>query len=387
MKNVVISFTSYPARINMVNRVIESLFRQREQVDEIILWLSIEEFPEKYNNLPENLTNLIGKNGFHIEWVKENLKSHKKYFYALQNSKDINITVDDDMYYSDTLVSTLMNSYRKYPYAISARGVRIIMKEGEQIIPYIAWESEVSEYIGIEKMDLCAIGVNGILYPPGCAKERWFDIPSIIKLAENQDDLWLKWNQIIDNIPVVYTGIIESDKVLENSQKTSLYFQNMYGGFNDISIHKLLENLKKNYKSVYKEWDSKLMQLNEFISEKRKYYRKQLEQIILQWEQLDIYICGAGNYAHILYKFLKTCGMDSKIKAFLITKKNPDSVNLNIKYIKDLEKQRAFGVICGVGSRYREEFRRELQQFELHKWVDINISGLERLLQLEEMKL
>lgn len=237
MKNVVISFTSYPARINMVNRVIESLFRQREQVDEIILWLSIEEFPEKYNNLPENLTNLIGKNGFHIEWVKENLKSHKKYFYALQNSKDINITVDDDMYYSDTLVSTLMNSYRKYPYAISARGVRIIMKEGEQIIPYIAWESEVSEYIGIEKMDLCAIGVNGILYPPGCAKERWFDIPSIIKLAENQDDLWLKWNQIIDNIPVVYTGIIESDKVLENSQKTSLYFQNMYGGFNDISIH------------------------------------------------------------------------------------------------------------------------------------------------------
>lgn len=303
MKNVVISFTSYPARINMVNRVIESLFRQREQVDEIILWLSIEEFPEKYNNLPENLTNLIGKNGFHIEWVKENLKSHKKYFYALQNSKDINITVDDDMYYSDTLVSTLMNSYRKYPYAISARGVRIIMKEGEQIIPYIAWESEVSEYIGIEKMDLCAIGVNGILYPPGCAKERWFDIPSIIKLAENQDDLWLKWNQIIDNIPVVYTGIIESDKVLENSQKTSLYFQNMYGGFNDISIHKLLENLKKNYKSVYKEWDSKLMQLNEFISEKRKYYRKQLEQIILQWEQLDIYICGAGNYAHILYKF------------------------------------------------------------------------------------
>lgn len=79
--------------------------------------------------------------------------------------------------------------------------------------------------------------------------------------------------------------------------------------------------------------------------------------------------------------------MDSKIKAFLITKKNPDSVNLNIKYIKDLEKQRAFVVICGVGSRYREEFRRELQQFELHKWVDINISGLERLLQLEEMKL
>lgn len=60
---------------------------------------------------------------------------------------------------------------------------------------------------------------------------------------------------------------------------------------------------------------------------------------------------------------------------------------MNIKYIKDLEKQRAFGVICGVGSRYREEFRRELQQFELHKWVDINISGLERLLQLEEMKL
>ena len=73
----------------------------------------------------------------------------------------------------------------------------------------MTWESAVTEYIGLEKMDLCAVGVNGILYPPGVAKKRWFNLSLIMENAENQDDLWLKFNEVIDGIPVVYTGLKE----------------------------------------------------------------------------------------------------------------------------------------------------------------------------------
>lgn len=191
MQQIIISLTSYPARINNLIHTIESLFRQKRQADEIVLWLSILEFPNKYNDLPKDLLCLIGKNGFHIEWVTENIKSHKKYYYALQNSRNIVITVDDDMYYSDTMVSTLMDSYSKHPNAISARRVRLITKEDGKLSLYHKWEGEVVEYIGVERMDLCAIGVSGVLYPPGCSKEKWFDIPAIIRYAHNQDDLWL----------------------------------------------------------------------------------------------------------------------------------------------------------------------------------------------------
>ena len=83
MHKIIISLTSYPARIHLVYKVIKSLMNQQEKADEIILWLSILEFPNQTDDLPENLRCMIGENGFHIEWVKENIKSHKKYFYAL----------------------------------------------------------------------------------------------------------------------------------------------------------------------------------------------------------------------------------------------------------------------------------------------------------------
>ena len=80
-----ISFTSYPGRIYSVVKVVESLWLQTMKADDIVLWLSEEEFPNKDKDLPEQLRNMLGQNGFRVEWVSDNLKSHKKYYYALQN--------------------------------------------------------------------------------------------------------------------------------------------------------------------------------------------------------------------------------------------------------------------------------------------------------------
>ena len=43
----IVSFTSFPAMINYVSKVLQRMLIQTVKPDEIILWLSIEQFPQK----------------------------------------------------------------------------------------------------------------------------------------------------------------------------------------------------------------------------------------------------------------------------------------------------------------------------------------------------
>lgn len=127
---IIVSFTSYPPRINSVHQVVESLYRQTVPADEIVLYLSLDEFPLEAASLPGKLKSLIGQGGFRIEWVHGNLKSHKKYYYALQEYKDaVVITVDDDKIYAETMIGDLIKSHERFPDAVSARAVRIMFKK------------------------------------------------------------------------------------------------------------------------------------------------------------------------------------------------------------------------------------------------------------------
>lgn len=383
MEKIVISLTSYPARIPTIHKVIESLFDQEEKADEIVLWLSRQEFPGENEVLPDALRQLIGKNGFRIEWVNGNLKSHKKYFYALQNNENVVITIDDDMYYSKSMIHTLMESYRKHPNAISARNVHMIFKEKDHVLPYLTWESEVEEYIGMERMDLCAIGVNGILYPPNCANMNWFDESAISEYAENQDDLWLKVQEVYSDIPVVYTGLGEKDILIEESQSSVLYISNAYEGLNDICIQKLLEKLKKDSPSQYDAWFHSLLSTKEYFTQKKNYYKAKLREIIEKSNQDNIYIYGAGKYARIVYDFVKMCGFQEYLSGFLVSELDCKSGidGKPVVSIHDMVIHESFLVICGVSEKYKEEVKEQLTSYKFHRWFEINIQEIIKIVQ------
>ena len=55
---LIVSLTSYPARIHMIHNVIESLINQTYNADKIILWLNPESFPSKETDLPSQLLKL-----------------------------------------------------------------------------------------------------------------------------------------------------------------------------------------------------------------------------------------------------------------------------------------------------------------------------------------
>ena len=89
-RKVVCSLTSFPARIDEIWISIETIFRQTYKADEIILWLSKDQFAGQ--ELPLSILNCQEK-GLTIRWVDGDLRSHKKYFYVLQESHKVSMRV------------------------------------------------------------------------------------------------------------------------------------------------------------------------------------------------------------------------------------------------------------------------------------------------------
>lgn len=378
MEKVIITLTSYPGRISKVCKVIESLWKQQVRAEKIILYLSQDEFPERENNLPKELLNMLGQNGFSIQWVEGNLKSHKKYYYALQIYRDnIVITVDDDVIYAKTLVSDLLSGYKKYPKAVSARRTRIITRDGEYLAKYNNWDNYNGELGNTPRVDLCAIGVGGVLYPPACTSGRWFDQNSLTALAGNQDDLWLKYNEIVENIPVMYIKPTEDDIRIESLQDTALYMENGAGA-NDISVSNLTGWIKVIDEEVYIEWFNKLIHRENFVSFKKDFYCKYAGKIFVKYADIPIYLYGAGRRAEKILRFLGDAQLRDRIEAVLVSDKKGNSEYLQeivVKQIDEVEKNKLFAVIYGVGEKYTEEVNEVLRNYN-YVSLDLNIQAV-----------
>ena len=83
---LLVSFTSYPARINDVWKVIESLKKQTVLPEKIILWLSNDQFKGQASIPDEILRQEDGL--FEVRLVDGDIRSHKKYYYAFQQFPD-----------------------------------------------------------------------------------------------------------------------------------------------------------------------------------------------------------------------------------------------------------------------------------------------------------
>lgn len=115
-----ISMTSYPKRITNVSKSIFAILnKQTVKPDEIHLWLSIEEFPSKEKDLPEDLLVMIELPNVFLHWLDKNiyvLKRHEIFKYT--SDDDLVFFIDDDVFYSDKLIETCLEQHKKYKNAI-----------------------------------------------------------------------------------------------------------------------------------------------------------------------------------------------------------------------------------------------------------------------------
>lgn len=325
-KEIIVSFTSYPDRIQVVHQVLKSLMNQTIHPDKIILYLSIEQFLN-YNNFPDFRE--YEKKGFEIKWCNENLGPHKKYYYSMQQYPDaIIITVDDDILYAPNMIEELLNSYKQFPNAVITRRAHLVtwMEEGI-IAPYRMWYSQCGKYVGVPRMDLVATGCAGVLYPPHIFNEEIFNKNIFMKDAPFADDIWLKVMELYNDVPVVLATHFWADSVLEECLESGLSRNQNAGGGNDKQLHNLLKLYgEKKANESLKVWGNEGLMYSDY-----KRVRKQdMQNLVADFikkigNQEKILIYGAGCVAKRFYCALKDNNCVNRIEAFIVkdTSQNP----------------------------------------------------------------
>lgn len=237
---VIVSLTTFPARIGYVHLAVKSLLNQTVQPGKIILWLAEDQFRD--TEIPKQLVELCDC-GLEIRCCDEDLLAHKKYYYAMQEFPDhIIVTYDDDIIYPEDSLEKLLKMHQRHPEAIICNRGREIAMEQDSVAPYRCWKVSGRIPAGVPTYRVMASTGAGTLYPPRCMPEETFDIEKIRALALTADDLWMKVMSIRAGIPVVKSQTRGKGLcVSKRKQDVTLAHQNVDQSLNDRVMQALLE--------------------------------------------------------------------------------------------------------------------------------------------------
>lgn len=237
---VIVSLTTYPKRFNSIELCLKSLVLQNEKPDRIIVYLGSDAIGVK---LPERVRQ-FEKFGVEFRYDKKNnLRSHKKYYYAMQEFPEaVIVTADDDIIYPPNWLQSLLQSYEKNPNCISARRVHLMVrgKDGK-LKKYNHWIDQYRKEFNPSN-SLIATGNSGILYPPHSIDDKAFDVDKIRKLCLNADDIWIKCMAILKGTKYVW---VQNNEVelpgVEEKEGTTLSKINVGENKNDMYLKRVME--------------------------------------------------------------------------------------------------------------------------------------------------
>lgn len=187
-KQVIVSLTTFPARISKLWMVIECMMRQTVRPDRIILYLSKEQFADK-SLLPQNLLAYEGR-GLTIEIKDGDLRSHKKHYYALREFPDsLVFLIDDDIFYPSDTIEKVLAAHCKSPSAVICRYARKIAYTSDgEIRPYRFWRWVNN---ASSDNDLFFGSGGGTLFQPNRLYVDVSDKDLFQRLTPQADDIWL----------------------------------------------------------------------------------------------------------------------------------------------------------------------------------------------------
>ncbi len=231
-ERIIVTMTSFPGRINRLWIVIESLLRQSHKPYMIILWLSKDQFESK-SKLPKRLLKQENR-GLDIRLCNGDLKSHKKYFYAVQEyPEDFLITVDDDFIYPTLMISKLLELHIQYPGSICCHRALSIRIENDKILPYLTWPM-IFEDIGPSNNIFFTSG-GGTLFPPKSLYEEVINETVFKNICIFADDIWLNIMSRLNNTIAVKSNF-NCGLPLINIHRENLTKINISNGKNDVQL-------------------------------------------------------------------------------------------------------------------------------------------------------
>ncbi len=247
-KKYIVSVTSFPARINDIWISIETILRQSVKPDEIILWLAESQFPDK--KVPDSLQRLT-KRGLTIKFC-EDLRSHKKYYYAMKLYPNDNIiTLDDDLYYHKDVLKNVIDLHEKYPNLVCTnRAHEILIKDGK-VLPYRKWNHNAKNIVE-PSHQLLQTGGAGTVYPPGSLSPNVLDKERILELSFHADDIWLKMMALINGTKIITNKLYNKDFVtVSKTQNEKLVSTNVLEGGNDMQLKNICDYYNVNLMETF----------------------------------------------------------------------------------------------------------------------------------------
>ena len=233
-RKLICSLTSFPARADEIWKSIETIFNQSYKPDEVILWLADSQF--KDHKIPESLSRLVER-GLTIRWCDDDLRSHKKYYYVLQEFKNADVVLlDDDLYYPKRLLENLARMAKNNPNTICATRVHKMKYNEGVIAPYRTW---IHNYNGKEfdSKDLFFTSGAGTLIPTGLMPENLFNKEVFKNICFFADDVWLNLNARKQGIKIITNDFYNKDEIsIGKTQNNKLVSQNVLNGGNDAQI-------------------------------------------------------------------------------------------------------------------------------------------------------
>ena len=246
----IISFTSFPGRINNTWRVVENMMNQKnvDGLYSLNLYLSKQQFPNEFVDLPRKLRKQMTR-GLNIYFCEDDLKAHKKYYYAFSQYPYKNIiTIDDDLIYKNDIISDLIEANKKYPnIIISQRAREICVQQPYQLWPLIYKRNCLLN-------NVLTTNGGGTLFPPNSYRKEITEKETFKEICYYADDLWISLLCRLRNTEIYYIGNNVECVDLIQSQKQALRAinNNSINSGNDIQIANLSRwSIKKFNKDFY----------------------------------------------------------------------------------------------------------------------------------------
>ncbi len=249
-KKIIVSLTSFPARIEVVQYAIKSLMLQTFKPDRIILWLAEEQFPDHV--LPAGLTALT-QYGLEIIYC-EDLRGHKRYYKLIpqQADNELIVTYDDDIIFPARSLERLIRTHEKFPDCVVCnRGQALIYNPDGTVKCPGRWKVISNEGLTSPSYKILPSPGGGCLYPPGSLHPDACSPDKIKEYAYGIDDLWLMFMILQNGTKIVKT--VKYHRIfspIENSQEIQAGRDNIFAGVYDATFEKLSKVYKRAYENL-----------------------------------------------------------------------------------------------------------------------------------------
>ena len=186
--DVVVSMTTYGERLKTADIALESIARGAVRPKRLILWL---DDPQLLDRLTPGLRRLEER-GLEIR-LSRNFGPHTKYFPYVASTGSFTcplVTADDDIIYPPHWLQTLVGANREHPDMVHGHWVSMIRVNDGSITRYEEWPRRRDTLPAFNNF---ALGVSGVIYPPGILRELRTRGDRFLDVCPGADDIWLHW--------------------------------------------------------------------------------------------------------------------------------------------------------------------------------------------------